>query len=128
LRDMRDSTDVFSAILPLEPKIGCQALTNVVSVKHVACMAQRDQLRFEFECDGRFARARQAGQPDRDRLLAEDPHSLLTGDCAVTTLQQTVSRFHCESPRRSGAVPALPPDSCVVQALGRIGDCDLKTV
>jgi len=59
-----DAADVFDAVLRGEAKVAAQAVAHVVAVQHKGMAAALVQLFLDGMCQGGFARAGQAGEPD----------------------------------------------------------------
>ncbi len=79
--DIADAADVDVAMLFREAKLGRQVLAHHVAVeqRHRAA-AHFHQLDHQRVGDGRFARARQAGEPQHRRLLVLHRRMLFAGD------------------------------------------------
>lgn len=69
-REFRHAPQMLVAVFRAETEIGAQAVAHVVAVEHISLAAQRKQLALDFMGGGRFARARQAGEPDHGGLVA----------------------------------------------------------
>ncbi len=64
LRHLADPADVLDAVGVGEAEIAVEAVADVVAVEHVGVMAPAMQLGLDELGDGRFARRREAGEPD----------------------------------------------------------------
>jgi hypothetical protein len=77
LRDLADAADIFDAVGVGKAQILVEAVADIVAIEQEGVRFRRVQLLLDQVGDGRFARARKAGEPQHRRLLA-----LLEAACA----------------------------------------------
>lgn len=75
--------DVLLAILGREPQVLVQPETHIVAVEPVGLQAELEQVLLEGRRDGRFARRREAGEPDGATLLLAQLAALFAREARV---------------------------------------------
>ncbi|KAI3478708.1 hypothetical protein L1887_59345 [Cichorium endivia] len=81
-RDLRDAADVLLAVLGREAEVLVEAKADVVTIKTVRRLLERQQVLLERSGDRRLARRRQSGKPDRESLLRQQLGALVVRDVA----------------------------------------------
>ena len=61
--DLADPTDIFRTILMRKAKIGIESASDIVAIKRIDLRTQFEKPLFQTERQRRFARTRQAGEP-----------------------------------------------------------------
>ena len=62
--DFADTTDVLGAVSRRKAEIGVDAVAKVVTIEHVGRLLLFDEQALDLNGNGRFARARQTGEPN----------------------------------------------------------------
>ena len=70
LRDFGDAADILDAVGIGEAEIAVEAVADIVAVEQIGDVALGMELLLDEIGDGRFAGARQSGEPQHGRLLA----------------------------------------------------------
>ena len=123
LRHLADAADILDAIGIGEAEILVEPVADIVAIQQEGVAVHSRQLLLDDVGDGRFARARKAGEPQHGRLLVLEPGMMLAADvCGLPVDVLRTAQREVKHPRRDGGVADLvDQDEAAERAILLIG-------